>query len=455
MGMAGFGKHKLRFYNLSLLILVNSKVLILCLQGFEPIGVWGMQVLRKLLRLLCKLQSCGGIDFESCWSLIRDIAAGDLSEGWGSKKHLTALWLQYYMIIDMKLENISLEQRISAEPNNPKPAGNQGIASSTVDPASAAVAKGHTVVSACDHNFIWGAMLLGLSLRYSNMQCPYHVLAYDLPSEDIALLSGIPGTKTFPTHKSDSRSVCTQKPLAIATADTEIIVWMDADCLAYGNLEKYFVCQDDCIQIRKRDLVENASVYRNYYSRKDRYGDIPARILNTWRKDVNDLSTPAISNSFQTNCFVINRRHLPFIEFWQKQMERVIPLETTGVYNKRSMAYSMTDESVLNSLLAFSSKAPRTSEYLMDKDPDALCLHFGLKPKPWQHWTLAAFDSYSYVQKLLDWARQEGIALPQYPESFKPENMRAEYRRARYQAFVKELRFNISSGIRGIARKLR
>ncbi|NCU33235.1 MAG: hypothetical protein EOM23_09970 [Candidatus Moranbacteria bacterium] len=55
---------------------------------------------------------------------------------------------------------------------------------------------------------------------------------------------------------------------------------MDADCLAYGNLEKYFVCQDDCIQIRKRDLVENASVYRNYYSRNDRYGDIPARILN-------------------------------------------------------------------------------------------------------------------------------------------------------------------------------
>jgi len=90
MGMAGFGKHKLRFYNLALLILVNSKVLILCVQGFEPIGGWGMQVLRIMLRLLCKLQSCGGSEFESCWSLIRDIAAVDLSEGWGSKKHLTA-----------------------------------------------------------------------------------------------------------------------------------------------------------------------------------------------------------------------------------------------------------------------------------------------------------------------------------------------------------------------------
>ncbi len=32
-----------------------------------------------------------------------------------------------------------------------------------------------------------------------------------------------------------------------------------------------------------------------------------------------------------------------------------------------------------------------TSEYLMDKDPDAACIHFGLNPKPWQHWTLQAF----------------------------------------------------------------
>lgn len=311
-----------------------------------------------------------------------------------------------------------------------------------------------TVVTACDHNFIWGALLLGLSLRYHGMNCHYHVLGYDLPAEDIRYLEGIAGTKIFPTHKTDTRSVCTQKPKAIATADTDIVVWMDADCIVSGNLEKFFICPDDALQIRMRGTQENASVYRNYYARSDVWGSIPAQVLKIWQKDLADLSQSRIATVYQTNCFVINRQHRPFIQLWQKQMEKVIPEETTGVYNPQSIAYSMTDESVINSLFAFSSAAPATTEYLMDKDPQAACLHFGLYPKPWQHWTLQAFHSYGYIQSLLAWAQQAGIALPDLPESFQSQNMKQEYRRAKNLALRNELRYRISSGLRSIYRLL-
>ncbi|MCD8480253.1 MAG: hypothetical protein LRZ88_08530 [Candidatus Cloacimonetes bacterium] len=313
----------------------------------------------------------------------------------------------------------------------------------------------HTVVTACDHNFIWGAMLLGLSLRYHGMACAYHVLAYDLPEDDVRFLEGISGTRVFPTHKTDTRSVCTQKPLAIATADTDIIVWMDADCMVSGNLEPFFVCPEGSIQIRQRGKQENASVYRNYYRGKDIPGGIPKRVLETWRRDVNSLPESRISKVYQTNCFVINRSHLPFIKLWQQQMEKVIPADTTGVYSPKSEAYSMTDESVINSLFAYSADAPPTSEYLMDKDPEAACIHFGLNPKPWKHWTLQAFNYYGEVQSILDWARQQKIALPQLPESFKPGNMQAEYRRAQLSILYKDLRYQLSSGLRAALRRLR
>ncbi|HPF08451.1 MAG TPA: hypothetical protein PL020_01805 [Candidatus Cloacimonadota bacterium] len=312
----------------------------------------------------------------------------------------------------------------------------------------------HTVVTACDHSFLWGALLLGLSMRYQGMICPYHVLAYDLSLEDTCFLESIPGTKVFPTTRTDSRSICTQKPGAIATAETDIIVWMDADCIVSGNLERFFVCPDNTIQIRQRGKEENASVYRNYYSHGDSYGSIPRKVREQWQQDVGDLQSSRIERVYQTNCFVLNRSHLDFIDIWQKQMEKVIPLHTTGVYNSHSIAYSMTDESVINSLFAYSSAAPMTSEYLMDKDPDAACIHFGLNPKPWQHWTLQAFKVYGYVQSLLQWASEQNIALPQLPASFLNQNMQKEYRRAKYSAMYKELRYQASSGLRAGLRHL-
>lgn len=302
-----------------------------------------------------------------------------------------------------------------------------------------------TVVTACDHRFVWGAMLLGLSLRFHGMESRYHITGYDLSDDDIYVLQGIPGTVVIPVDKTDMRSVCTQKPLSIFSAETETIVWMDADCLVNGNVEKYFVCPEGRLQIRFRGVMENASVYRNYYGHDDEVGDIPKRVLAKWKTDVSDKQVSAISTVCQTNCFVLQKNHLPFIRLWQQQMEKVIPAHTRGVYSKSSLAYSMTDESVLNSLLAFSSQAPETSEYLMDKDPLAYCIHFGLNPKPWQHWTKQAFSSYQQIQDLIQWARLHDIRLPDSTASLLPENKSKEYFWACLRAALEEYRYKLSS----------
>lgn len=313
----------------------------------------------------------------------------------------------------------------------------------------------HTVVTACDRKFVWGALLLGLSMRYHGMSCPYHVLGYDLSVKDVRTLEGIPGTKVFPTNKADSRSICTQKPLAIATADTPIVVWMDADCVVSGNLESYFVCPGDALQIRQRDARENASVYRNYYRRNDKYGAFPQTVMDIWQRDVADNAKSRIQRSYQTNCFVMNRSHLDFVKLWKKQMEKVIPARITDVYNPQSVAYSMTDESVINSLFAFSSLAPNTYEYLLDRDPEASCIHFGLRPKPWQGWTLQTFHAYGLVQTLLNWAIRQGIALPELPPSFRSENMRKEYQKAIFLTIYKDVRYRLSSSFRAFLRLVR
>ncbi|MDD4310801.1 MAG: hypothetical protein PHO32_10495 [Candidatus Cloacimonetes bacterium] len=312
-----------------------------------------------------------------------------------------------------------------------------------------------TIVTACDSKFVWGATLLGLSLRYHGMSCPYNILGYDLSKQEVEILQGIPNTKVFLTHKSDNRSVCTQKPWAIATAITNDIVWMDADCIVSGNIESLLICPEGKLQIRHRGKEENASVFRNIYKKEDAVGEIPLEVLDRWRKDVNDLNKSRLTYMCQTNCFVLNRNHLDFISLWQQQMEKVIPLDTKGVYAKESKAYFMTDESVINSLFAFSSKAPETSEYLMDKSLDSACIHFGLNPKPWQHWTKQAYAYYDDIQALLNWARVQQIKLPALTESLKPENRDKEYRRAKLLGIIRELRYWVSSHIRRALRKVK
>jgi lipopolysaccharide biosynthesis glycosyltransferase len=149
----------------------------------------------------------------------------------------------------------------------------------------------------------------------------------------------------------------------------------------------------------------------------------------------------------------MTREHLPFITLWHNQMDKVIPADTTGVYAKDSIGYSMTDESTLNSLFAFSSQAPETAEYLLDKDPDAYLAHFGLKPKPWQHFTAQSLGYYDEIQKILQWGKAQGIILPPLPPSFLLGNKLNETLKAVVISNFRQIRYQLSTRARLLIRK--
>jgi len=312
-----------------------------------------------------------------------------------------------------------------------------------------------TVVTACDSNYIWGAYILIASLCYYDVKCYKKVLGIMLTNEEQELLTQFPNTEVFNSNRITDRSVCLMKPHAIEAADTEIVSWMDSDCLVTGDVTDLLEAQDGEIQIRFRSFEENAGVYRNYYGKDDELGLIPQKVLDVWKADVNDLETPQISTVCETNCFVITKNSMEFVKKWQTQMEKVIVDNNLQVYNKKSIGYFMTDESALNSLMAYSSEAPKVTEYLFDKDKDKLLVHFGLNPKPWVHWTKRALLHYDLTLEIIDWCKKMGYKTPPIPSSLKRKNKMKETIRAEINHQYNSLKYGVSSFLHSHHRRVR
>ena len=275
----------------------------------------------------------------------------------------------------------------------------------------------NTIVTACDSLYHWGAFLLIASLKFHKVKTLIHILGYQLTEREIHLLSQFSNVKVIPSNNKMQRSICTLKPDSIFSTETEWVTWMDADCIVTNNIFANFKMQKNFI-IRFREKAENREVYRNKYSKNDVIGSIPNIVLATWQKDVGERKTSNINTVCTTNCFMIHRSHFPFIEKWKSQMDKVIPDTMSSVYDKKSLAYFMTDESVLNSLFAFLNNSPTVSEYPFDKGVKPEVVHFGLRPKPWEAWTRRDLIYYDDIQRILDWCQKEGYEIPPLPKSF-------------------------------------
>ncbi len=313
----------------------------------------------------------------------------------------------------------------------------------------------NTIVTACDSNYVWGAYILVASLCYFNVKSYKHVLGIKLSEKECKLLEQFENTKVFNQQERNGESVCLMKPHAIYSADTELITWMDSDCMATGDVTDLIRVEPDTIQIRFRSMEENAMVYRNYYGKKDSIGTIPKKVLNIWQKDVNDLNKSQISTVCETNCFVMRKSNLDFIKMWQEQMEKVIVDNKLNVYNKDSIGYFMTDESVFNSLFAFSSKAPKIDKYLFDVQKDKMIAHFGLNPKPWIHWTKRSFEYYNLLQNILTWCKDHGYETPPIPNSLKAKYKSYECLRANISHSYRSFKYNISTSLHSLHTKVR
>lgn len=312
-----------------------------------------------------------------------------------------------------------------------------------------------TIVTACDSNYIWGAYILVASLAYYNVKTYKKVLGIMLSEEEAKLLSQFPDTEVVNSDRETDKSVCLMKPHAIFAAETDIVAWMDSDCIVTGDVTDLVEVAPNEIQIRFRSFEENAGVYRNYYGKDDEKGLIPDKVLNTWKEDVADLKSPQISTVCETNCFVINKVNLDFIDLWKSQMEKVIVDNNLQVYDKSSVGYFMTDESVLNSLMAFSSKALKVKEYKFDQDKDKLLVHFGLNPKPWVHWTKRGLLHYDLVLEVVEWAKSQGYKTPPIPESLLRSNRAKEQLMANIRHYYQTFKYNLSTSLHNYHSKVR
>jgi hypothetical protein len=272
-----------------------------------------------------------------------------------------------------------------------------------------------TIVTACDANYFWGAFLLAASLRIHGVSAPIHVLAQGFSEDQKNLLLQFPDTAVIPLAEGNPRNLCTRKAEALLTANTEWVAWIDADSIAVGDLRPVLIPKNDSFQIRMRSPQETAEIYRNFYEPDETPGGIPRKIASQWKADVADLEKPACVDSCVTNVFVIHQRHRRFLELWNEQILKVIPPVHNGITRWDQPAYLISDESVLNSLLAFSSLAPRSDEYLLDRQNSAHVLHFVENPKPWGRWKHRHWSHYEKVLGLLDQARAEGYRLPPLP----------------------------------------
>jgi len=300
-----------------------------------------------------------------------------------------------------------------------------------------------TIVTVCDKGFIWAAYLLIASLRYNNVNAPVHVLGRDFTNKDAELLEQFGDVKIIET--SDKRPAMLLKPEAILTADTEYIIWIDADCIVTGDVTKYLVASGESFQIPLRTEEQTERLYRTYFGTLGEDERIPKVVLKTWKTDVGENDSPAIETTCMTYCFMLHRKYLDFIKKWHSQILKVVnkAYNFVGILDKESLAYHMADESVLNSLFAFAHDAPTMvpiSEYLRDKTLHSYLVHFSNIPKPWTMWRLEHMKYFDAVTATIEWTQNKGYKTLPIPWSLKRKNKLICYSLAYIYKFAEKIR---------------
>lgn len=264
-----------------------------------------------------------------------------------------------------------------------------------------------TVVTACDREFSWGALLLAASMRMNGMRHPIVIGAMDWSDtmkNRVRALGGVT-IRQLPTSK---QCVACQKPMLMGCDEvtTDWVCWADADAVFVGDCSEWLVGDDpEEIVVRK-------------YSPPPPL--LTAETLAVWRNDVlrlfgNALPQSRLGNTTVNNPFIVlHRKWRPFLERWRIQTEAVIAPDVTTPWQKKS-AYFQTDESVLGSLLCFDPDAPEVTEHYKANgsvDKNRYFAHFAYNPKPWRMWNRYSMRWHDVVMQIVDWMLAEKIISP-------------------------------------------
>ncbi len=313
-----------------------------------------------------------------------------------------------------------------------------------------------SVVTITDSNYVLAVYILVASLRYHRVNCRINVLGVDLSALEKRLLEQFESTEVIDGESSNRGNATTRKAEAILSArdhDSEFITLLDGDCIATGDITPYLTPDRPGIMSRLKSTAEDAGVFRKHYSAGEEPGGIPRKILEVWQRDVGEREIPAIRNTVIGGNLTIHRDHLDFVERWRQQMSAVLPADDTGMaYDYDSIGYFQMDESVLNSLLAFSDDAPPRLDYLFNKDKHAYVAHLGPgKPRFWELWRFDRLRYHPQIMRILNWAKECGYELPDLPWTLRAHNTPLVY----LGACAQKLREMAKAGVRPFASRMR
>jgi hypothetical protein len=300
----------------------------------------------------------------------------------------------------------------------------------------------NTIVTACDARYLWGALLLALSMRKAGSRLPIHVLHGDLQQSQIEMLEQLPDLRCLPAK---SPYAMFQKPEALLSADTSWVTWMDCDVLWSGDLTPLLVGDSPGIQVRVRGSEENADAFSPFSTMVS--GAIPSHVLDRWRNDVGERSRPRFDCMAVSNAIALHRDYRWLPVRWHELMQRVSE-RPNKLVDRANTGYRITDEAALTALLLFCREEVPVLPYRLDQDPDNLLIHFAGTPKPWAGWQLRYMKHYETASEVVRWAVGCGFLLPPIPDALRPERQSHYFRHARLDALKLSIRQRVVSGLR-------
>jgi hypothetical protein len=284
----------------------------------------------------------------------------------------------------------------------------------------------NSIVTIANPPFFIAVFTLVVSLKYHGVRARIHVLSVGLTARQKELLAQFPSVTVEEADASSNLGPAARKGEAILTAADDggdYVTLLDGDCIVTGDITPYLNPGGETLFARLKSPAEDGHVFVRRYEKGEVPGTIPRRILETWKADVGQNDQPAISNTVCGGNLTVHRSQLPFVRQWQRQIEKILPSSARGAHDFGSQAYSQMDESVLNSLLAFAKDAPTAGRAQLDLDPKAYVAHLGPNnPKPWVLWRPERLHYFGPVAAMIEWARQQGYAMPPIPWTFRARN---------------------------------
>jgi hypothetical protein len=304
--------------------------------------------------------------------------------------------------------------------------------------------KPKTIVTViADSNFVIPVYVLVLSLKFFEPRQRIHILGISLSEEEKALFTQFDQVFVFESSipRSDKPGAMRiiadiLKGEALLTAkdcDEPWIALLDGDCIATGNLAPYLAPAEPALYARSRTPEEDRRIFQYYRQPGDTGKSIPEQFLRTWRNDIGQNTAPARDTTVLSGNLVLHRDYLEFARVWQTFMEKVLFYDNPS---KTDVAYYMPAEFALSAWLMFANNPPPAREVLLNSNPEVRLVHLGPAPKYWKFWTLKKLEFFEPVMRLIDWAKEQGYAIPLLPASLKKRNKTAIIATAfAYEAF--------------------